>query len=86
MAQTLLTARARRKCELSLSLSLTSTAASTAWQDDAKEATTTTELLTEAPVEELLAEKREAEEAQRLKSNLSRAATRAAGDPWDELG
>ena len=70
----------------SLSLSLTSTAASTAWQDDAKEATTTTELLTEAPVEELLAEKREAEEAQRLKSNLSRAATRAAGDPWDELG
>ena len=47
---------------------------------------TTKELLTEAPIEELLEEKRQAEEALRLKANLSRAATRAAVDPWDELG
>ena len=55
-------------------------------QDDAKEETTTKQVLTEAPIDELLAEKREAEEALRLKANLSRAATRAATDPWDELG
>ena len=55
-------------------------------QDDAQEERTTKELLTEAPIEELLEEKRQAEEALRLKANLSRAATRAAVDPWDELG
>jgi len=54
--------------------------------DEALEARTTTELLTAAPVEELLAAKREGEEALRLKANLSRAATRAAEDPWDDIG
>ena len=54
-----------------------------AWQDDAKEAVTTSELLEEAPIEELLEEKREAEEQQRLKASLSRAASKAAQDPWE---
>ena len=36
--------------------------------DDAKDAKTTTELLTEAPVDELLLAKREAEEAGKLKA------------------
>lgn len=52
-------------------------------QDDEKEAHTTSTLLTAAPIEELLEEKREAEEAQRLKANLSKAASKAAQDPWD---
>lgn len=51
--------------------------------DDAKEAKTTTELLTEAPVEDLLAAKREAEDSARLKSNLSRVARSGATDSWD---
>jgi len=51
--------------------------------DEAKEAHTTTTLLTEAPVEELLLAKRDADEAQRLKVSLSRVANRAAQDPWD---
>jgi hypothetical protein len=54
-------------------------------QDDEREAQTTSTLLTEAPVEDILGAKRDAEEAQRLKTNLSRAASRAAADPlWDE--
>ena len=53
-------------------------------QDDEKEAKTTSELLTEAPIEELLEAKAEAEEAQRLKASLSKAASKASSsDPWD---
>jgi Skp family chaperone for outer membrane proteins len=52
-------------------------------QDEAKEAHTTSTLLTAAPVEELLLAKREAEEKQRLKASLSRVANRAAQDPWE---
>jgi small nuclear ribonucleoprotein (snRNP)-like protein len=52
-------------------------------QDEAKEAQTIGTLLTPAPVEELLLEKRDAEEAQKLKASLSRAASRAAQDPWE---
>jgi len=51
--------------------------------DEAKEAQTIGTLLTPAPIEELLLEKRDAEEAQKLKASLSRAASRAAQDPWD---
>ena len=54
--------------------------------DDEKEAITTTELLTEAPIEELLEAKREHEEAQKLKAQLSKNMRRAAADPWDDLG
>ena len=49
-------------------------------QDDAKEARTTSELLEEAPVEELLEAKREAEAAEKLKAGL----TRVARDPRDQ--
>ena len=55
-------------------------------QDDDQEARTTSELLTEAPVEELLVEKRDAEEAARTKENLNRVIKRAVADPWDDLG
>ena len=40
-------------------------------------------MLTEAPIEEVLEAKREEEEAQKLKASLSRAASRAAQDPWE---
>ena len=49
-------------------------------QDDAKEATTTTELLSEAPVEEVLEAKRKAEEEVKLKASLSR---KLQQDPWE---
>jgi hypothetical protein len=52
-------------------------------QDDAKDAHTTSKLLTAAPVEELLSLKREAEEAQRLKAGLSRVARSGMQDAWD---
>ena len=52
--------------------------------DDKKEAKTTKELLSEAPLEEILEAKREADEEQRVKANLTRAATRAAADLWDD--
>ena len=54
-------------------------------QDDEKEAKTTTELLTEAPIEDLMEEKRAAEEQKRVKAALSRAVSKAANDPWDEF-
>ena len=41
------------------------------------------ELLEEAPLEELLEEKRAAEEKLRLKASLSKAASKAAQDPWE---
>lgn len=52
-------------------------------QDDAKEKHTTTELLSEAPVEDLLREKREAEESQKLKASLARVARSGVQDTWD---
>ena len=53
------------------------------WQDEAKEAITTSTLLTEAPLEDVLEAKREAEEAQRIKASLSKAAAKASADPFE---
>lgn len=52
--------------------------------DNRKEEKLTQETLTEVPLDEILAAKREADDEQKLKANLARAATRAANDPWDE--
>ena len=43
----------------------------------------TTEVLTEAPIEELMQAKAEAEEAQKIKNNLTKAVSRKAHDPFE---
>ena len=52
-------------------------------QDEKKEIVTTTELLTEAPLQDLLEEKAQSDDALKLKASLSKAASRAFQDPWD---
>lgn len=54
-------------------------------QDEAKETHTTEVLLTRAPLEEVLAAKKEEEEQRKLKASLSRHMNNKSIDPWEDL-